>query len=43
MYGEGEGKFRVMCLDVWSKVVKLSYDPKVVQAKNLLMDPEEIQ
>lgn len=42
VYGEGEGKFRVMCLDVWNKVVKLSYDPKVVQTKNLLMDPEEI-
>ena len=25
--GEGEGKkFRVMCLDVWNKVIKVSYD-----------------
>lgn len=42
VYGEGEGKFRVMCLDVWSKVIKLCYDPKVVQAKNLLMDTDQI-
>lgn len=42
VYGEGEGKFRVMCLDVWSKVIKLSFDSKILVAKNLLLDPEEI-
>ena len=42
VYGKGEGKFRVMCLDVWSKVIKLSYDPKILVAKNLLFDTEEI-
>lgn len=25
-------KFRVMCLDVWNKVVKISYDPKLLKA-----------
>ncbi len=43
VYGEGEGKFRVMCLDLWNKVIKLCYDPKVVQANNLLMDQEDIE
>lgn len=40
VYGKGEGKFRVMCLDVWSKVIKVSYDPKILVAKNLLFDSE---
>jgi len=31
-------KFRVMCLDVWNKVVKISYDPKLLKAQNLLFD-----
>ncbi len=33
-------KFRVMCLDVWNKVVKISYDPKILKAEkeNLLFD-----
>lgn len=38
VYGVGQGKFRVMCLDIWSKVIKLCYDPKVFQAKNLLFN-----
>jgi hypothetical protein len=42
VFGEGEGKFRVMCLDVWSKVIKVSYDPKILIAKNLLFDSSEI-
>jgi len=42
VFGEGEGKFRVMCLDVWSKVIKVCYDPKVVAAKNLLFKVEDI-
>lgn len=32
-----------MCLDVWNKVVKLSYDPKIIKSDNMLMDIEEIQ
>ncbi len=31
-----------MCLDIWSKVIKLCYDPKVVQAKNLLFNSDDI-
>ena len=31
-------KFRVMCLDVWNKVVKISYDAKLLKAQNLLLD-----
>jgi hypothetical protein len=31
-----------MCLDVWSKVIKVSYDPKILVAKNLLFTQEEI-
>ena len=31
-----------MCLDLWNKVIKLCYDPKVVQAKNLLLATEDI-
>ena len=42
VYGEGEGKFRVMCLDIWNKVLKVSYDPKILTAKNLLREEEEI-
>lgn len=42
VYGEGSGKFRVMCLDIWNKVIKVSYDPKIVSAKNLLYNDEEI-
>ena len=38
IYGEGEGKFRVMCLDVWNKVVKVSYDQKVIKSENMLID-----
>ncbi len=27
IFGEGEGpKFKVLCLDVWNKVVKVTYD-----------------
>lgn len=42
VYGVGEGKFRVMCLDIWNKVLKVSYDPKILTAKNLLREEEEI-
>lgn len=42
VFGEGEGKFRVMCLDVWSKVIKVCYDPKIVTAKNLLYSTEDL-
>jgi hypothetical protein len=31
-----------MCLDVWSKVIKICYDPKILTAKNLLYSTEEI-
>ena len=41
--GEGDGsKFRVMCLDVWNKVLKVSYDEKILKCKNLLFDVESI-
>ena len=42
--GEGEGsKFRVMCLDVWNKVLKVSYDEKVIKSKNLLFNVDDIK
>ena len=31
-----------MCLDVWSKVIKISYDQGVIKAKNLLMDIDNV-
>lgn len=43
IYGSGEGKFRVMCLDVWNKVIKVSYDKKILIAKNLLFDTDDIE
>lgn len=30
----GKGKFRVMSLDVWNKVLKASYDPLVLAEKD---------
>lgn len=42
VYGTGQGKFRVVCIDVWNKVMKVSYDPKIIKAKNLLFDIDEI-
>ena len=36
VYGSGEGKFRVMCLDIWNKVIKISYDKTILNSKNLL-------
>lgn len=45
VFGEGEegNKFKVMCLDVWNKVVKISYDEKVLKSNNMLMDLEEVK
>ncbi len=43
VFGEGsqsKGKFRVMCLDLWNKVIKVAYDNKVIQAQNLLIDAD---
>lgn len=34
VFGKGTGKFRVMCLDVWNKVIKASYDPLVLSEKD---------
>lgn len=34
VFGKGTGKFRVMCLDVWNKVIKASYDPLVLAEKD---------
>jgi ribosomal protein S1 len=31
-----------MCLDVWSKIIKVSYDEKILKANNLLMDADAI-
>lgn len=31
-----------MCLDVWNKVVKLSYDEKFIKNSNMLYDIEEV-
>jgi hypothetical protein len=42
VFGQGKGKFRVMCLDIWNKVIKVSYDVKIVNAKNLLRENEEV-
>ena len=41
--GEGEGRFRVMCLDVWNKVVKVTQQPLLMKAKNLLVDTDDIE
>lgn len=30
VFGKGTGKFRVMCLDVWNKVLKVSHDPLLI-------------
>lgn len=45
VYGDGNGdgkadggRFRVMCLDVWNKVVKVSYDEKFVKSTAILCD-----
>ena len=37
---ENVGKFRVMTLDVWNKVIKISHDPKILKAPqdSLLFD-----
>ncbi len=40
IYGEGEGKFRVLCLDIWNKVIKISYDKTIINSKNLLYDED---
>ncbi len=40
-HGDGKvqgGRFRVMCLDVWNKVVKVSYDQKFVKSTSMLTD-----
>lgn len=34
VFGKGTGKFRVMCLDVWNKVIKASYDKLVLEEKD---------
>ncbi len=31
-------KFKVMCLDVWNKVVKISHDEKFIKSTNMLID-----
>jgi hypothetical protein len=31
-----------MCLDVWNKVVKVSYDEKFIKSSNMLYDNENI-
>jgi len=31
-----------MCLDVWNKVVKVSYDDKFIKSNNMLYDVEDI-
>lgn len=42
IYGEGEGgRFKVICLDVWNKVVKVSYDEKFIKSTNILQDLED--
>lgn len=44
VYGRGKGKFRVMSLDVWNKVLKASYDPLVLEEKDKqLMSLSEIE
>jgi len=44
VYGRGKGKFRVMSLDVWSKVLKASYDPLILAEKDKqLADRSEIE
>jgi len=48
IYGETENKeghrFRVMCLDVWNKVIKISYDEKILKApkESLLKDVDQV-
>ena len=32
-----------MCLDVWNKVVKISYDEKVLKSKNMLYNVDEVE
>lgn len=43
VFGEGEeGKrFKVMCLDVWNKVVKVSYDEKILKSNSMLFELED--
>ena len=31
-----------MCLDVWNKVVKVSYDEKFIKNNNMLIDIEDV-
>lgn len=38
VFGQAEGKFRVMCLDVWNKVIKVTNDPMLLKAKNILVN-----
>ena len=38
----GEGKFRVMCLDVWSKVIKVTQDPLLMRSDRLLVSTDNI-
>lgn len=43
IFGEGEGpKFKVLCLDVWNKVVKVTYDEKFIKSTHMLYDVEEV-
>ena len=41
VFGKGTGKFRVMCLDVWNKVIKVSYDPLVIAEKEKQLNSVE--
>jgi hypothetical protein len=43
VYGEGTGRFRVLCLDIWNKVIKVSYEPALLAAKNLLFSEEQVE
>lgn len=31
-----------MCLDVWNKVVKVSYDEKFIKSSNMIFDVEDL-
>lgn len=31
-----------MCLDVWNKVVKVSYDEKFIKSSNMIYDVEDL-
>ena len=48
IYGEKENKeghrFRVMCLDQWNKVIKISYDEKILKApiETFLLDVDQV-